>query len=228
MLVTFTSSETGELMMFADVARTLLHSVGKETSRRGTFTRDEMLPAAQLLRAAVARGEAGGGKNENMGKASHGGLSGAVCCSTCRPPAARRVVGLGRKGSAFLTGGRRLAQHDAHAGRERADHVRRTGVHLPHLLLRLLVFPSMATTASSARAGTTPPTPRRNATSNSIGVIRRTRGRTCRRQPCCRRSIARYHASATDLPVEEASVGLRALAGVLVALVFCVVDVKAP
>jgi hypothetical protein len=29
----------------------------------------------------------------------------------------------------------------------------------------------MATTASSARAGTTPPTQRRNATSNSIGVI---------------------------------------------------------
>ena len=54
MLVTFTSSETGELMMFADVARTLLQAVGKETSRRGTFTRDEMLPAAQLLRAAAA------------------------------------------------------------------------------------------------------------------------------------------------------------------------------
>ncbi len=66
MLVTFTSSETGELMMFSDVARTLLQAVGKETSRRGTFTRDEMLPAAQLLRAAVARGEAGGGKADEV------------------------------------------------------------------------------------------------------------------------------------------------------------------
>ena len=58
MLVTFTSSETGELMMFADAAGTLLRVVGKETTRRGAFTRDEMLPAAKLLHDAVARGEA--------------------------------------------------------------------------------------------------------------------------------------------------------------------------
>jgi Domain of unknown function (DUF1840) len=59
MLVKFVSSETGELMMFADMAATLLRVIGKETGRRGAFTRDEMLPAAQLLRAAVARGEGG-------------------------------------------------------------------------------------------------------------------------------------------------------------------------
>jgi ABC-type amino acid transport substrate-binding protein len=53
MLVTFTSSETGELMMFAEMAGVLLHAVGKETLRRGTFTREEMEPAARLLRAAV-------------------------------------------------------------------------------------------------------------------------------------------------------------------------------
>jgi len=57
MLVKFVSSETGELMMFAEMAGTLLRTVGKETGRRGTFTSDEMLSAAQLLRAAVARGE---------------------------------------------------------------------------------------------------------------------------------------------------------------------------
>jgi hypothetical protein len=55
MLVTFTSSETGELMMFADMAGALLRAVGKETLRRGTFTREEMEPAARLLRAAVER-----------------------------------------------------------------------------------------------------------------------------------------------------------------------------
>lgn len=66
MLVKFLSSETGELMMFAEVAGTLLRAVGKETTRRGTFTRDEMLPAAQLLRAVVARGESGGGKAEEV------------------------------------------------------------------------------------------------------------------------------------------------------------------
>jgi hypothetical protein len=58
MLVRFISSETGELMMFAEVARTLLLAVGKATGRRGTFTREEMLPAAETLRAAVARGSA--------------------------------------------------------------------------------------------------------------------------------------------------------------------------
>ena len=62
MLVKFISSETGELMMFAEMAGTLLRAIGKETSRRGTFTRDEMPAAAQSLRAAVARGEAGDGK----------------------------------------------------------------------------------------------------------------------------------------------------------------------
>ena len=60
MLVTFISSETGELMMFADVAGALLRAVGKETLKTGAFMRDEMLPAARLLRAAVARGEAAG------------------------------------------------------------------------------------------------------------------------------------------------------------------------
>ena len=58
MLVTFTSSETGELMMFADAAGTLLRAIGKEATRRGAFTHDEMLPAARLLRNAVAHGEA--------------------------------------------------------------------------------------------------------------------------------------------------------------------------
>ena len=73
MLVTFISSETGELMMFADVASALLRAVGKETTKTGTFTREEMLPAAQLLRAAVARGEAAGSpaaESDEKGEAS--------------------------------------------------------------------------------------------------------------------------------------------------------------
>ena len=65
MLVKFISSETGELMMFADMAASLLRAVGKETGRRGTFTREEMLPAAKLLREAVARGEASTGKADD-------------------------------------------------------------------------------------------------------------------------------------------------------------------
>lgn len=58
MLVTFTSSETGELLMFAEPAHILLRAVGKETGARGAFTREEMAAAATTLRQAVARAEA--------------------------------------------------------------------------------------------------------------------------------------------------------------------------
>lgn len=58
MLVKFTSSETGELMMFADVACQLLSAIGKDCTARGAFTVEEMESAAAALRAAVERGEA--------------------------------------------------------------------------------------------------------------------------------------------------------------------------
>lgn len=58
MLVRFISSETGELMMFADVARQLLTAAGKSCTARGAFTVDEMPAAAAALRRAVERGEA--------------------------------------------------------------------------------------------------------------------------------------------------------------------------
>lgn len=58
MLVRFLSSETGELLMFAEAARPLLQALGKATTARGTFTQAEMAPAAQALREAVKRAEA--------------------------------------------------------------------------------------------------------------------------------------------------------------------------
>lgn len=57
MLVTFVSSETGEILMFSEVARVLLGAMGKECTAKGAFVQDEMLAAAQRLRAAVKRGE---------------------------------------------------------------------------------------------------------------------------------------------------------------------------
>jgi hypothetical protein len=57
MLVRFESSETGEVLMFAETAKTLLQAIGKETSARGTFTPAEMVPAAEALREAVKRAE---------------------------------------------------------------------------------------------------------------------------------------------------------------------------
>ncbi|WP_298396404.1 DUF1840 domain-containing protein [uncultured Azonexus sp.] len=53
MIVTFESSETGELLMYAETAKTLLEIVGKETGARGVFTQPEMLPAAAKLQRAV-------------------------------------------------------------------------------------------------------------------------------------------------------------------------------
>ena len=58
MLVRFLSSETGEILMFAEAARTLLQAIGKETTARGAFTQPEMAAAAKALKEAVDRAEA--------------------------------------------------------------------------------------------------------------------------------------------------------------------------
>lgn len=58
MLVRFISSETGEILMFADAAKTLLQVLGKETTAKGAFLPDEMPAAAQTLRDAANRAEA--------------------------------------------------------------------------------------------------------------------------------------------------------------------------
>lgn len=53
MLVRFLSSETGEILMFAEAARPLLQAIGKATTARGTFTLAEMAAAVQCLREAA-------------------------------------------------------------------------------------------------------------------------------------------------------------------------------
>lgn len=59
MLVRFLSSETGELLMYAEAAGQLLRILGKEPLARGSFVQEEMLAASVVLREAVKRGEAG-------------------------------------------------------------------------------------------------------------------------------------------------------------------------
>jgi hypothetical protein len=49
MLVTFTSSETGSFVMFADAARPLLKAMGKTCSAQGVITQPEMQPAIVAL-----------------------------------------------------------------------------------------------------------------------------------------------------------------------------------
>lgn len=68
MLVTFVSSESGELMMFSDVAGQLLRACGKPTTAEGAFTVEEMRAAAERLRGAIAAsasaGESDGGRSD--------------------------------------------------------------------------------------------------------------------------------------------------------------------
>lgn len=58
MLVKFTSSVSGEIIMFAEAAHALLTLLGKECGQRGVFVRDEMLAAAVLLRKHAEAGDA--------------------------------------------------------------------------------------------------------------------------------------------------------------------------
>ena len=52
MLVTFSSSTSSEIVMFAEVARQLLQVVGKECLARGVFTKEQLPDAIEALRRA--------------------------------------------------------------------------------------------------------------------------------------------------------------------------------
>lgn len=54
MLVTFTSSTSGEIVMFSEVAHRLFEIVGKAGTARGVFTKEQLLDAIDKLRQAVA------------------------------------------------------------------------------------------------------------------------------------------------------------------------------
>ena len=54
MLVTFTSSTSGEIMMFAEIARHLFEIIGKARTARGVFTLEQLPEAIEKLRQAIA------------------------------------------------------------------------------------------------------------------------------------------------------------------------------
>jgi len=54
MLVKFTSSTSGQIMMFAPVARQLLEIVGKDCNARGVITTEQLPDAIHRLREATA------------------------------------------------------------------------------------------------------------------------------------------------------------------------------
>jgi hypothetical protein len=54
MLITFTSSTAGAILMFADTAHRLFEIIGKEGTARGAFTKEQLPAAIEKLRQAVA------------------------------------------------------------------------------------------------------------------------------------------------------------------------------
>lgn len=54
MLVKFTSSTSGQIMMFAQVARQMLEILGKDCNARGVITSEQLPDAIARLRGAVA------------------------------------------------------------------------------------------------------------------------------------------------------------------------------
>lgn len=53
MLVKLTSSTSGEMIMFAEHAHRLFEAIGKETTARGVFTKEQLPDAVARLRRAV-------------------------------------------------------------------------------------------------------------------------------------------------------------------------------
>lgn len=64
MLVKFQSSTSGEIMMFAETARTLLAVLKKECTSRGVITLEQLPDEIALLRAAVERDQSAGRTND--------------------------------------------------------------------------------------------------------------------------------------------------------------------
>lgn len=57
MIVVFTSSETGELMIMADLAKLLLKTLGKECTEAGVITQPEMAMAIARLESLSNGGQ---------------------------------------------------------------------------------------------------------------------------------------------------------------------------
>lgn len=67
MIVVFNSSETGELMIMADLARILLKALGKECSAKGVIMQYEMAEAIARLETLSAGEPASQGEPESEG-----------------------------------------------------------------------------------------------------------------------------------------------------------------
>ncbi|MBL8396368.1 MAG: DUF1840 domain-containing protein [Candidatus Accumulibacter sp.] len=72
MLVKFISSTSGQIMMFAPVARQLLEAIGKDCSARGVITTEQLPEAISRLRIAATDGKSSSASNK-ADTETHGG-----------------------------------------------------------------------------------------------------------------------------------------------------------
>lgn len=72
MLVTFTSSTSGEIRMFSEIAHRLFAIIGKQGTARGVFTDAQLPDAIKKLRQAVV---APGGASPNQQAAEDSGAT---------------------------------------------------------------------------------------------------------------------------------------------------------
>ena len=78
MLVKFHSSTSGEIMMFAETARTLLRILKKDCTARGVITLEQLPDEIALLRAAIERDAATAGKASESAGDGEGGEGGEL------------------------------------------------------------------------------------------------------------------------------------------------------
>lgn len=68
MLVTLTSSSSGEIIMFSDIAHRLFDIAGKACTARGVFTKEQLPAAIEKLRQALAAEKANIRANDPQGE----------------------------------------------------------------------------------------------------------------------------------------------------------------
>lgn len=64
MLVTLTSSTSGEILVFSDIAHRLFEIIGKECTARGVFTKEQLPDAITKLQVAVGAAKDDSSRNK--------------------------------------------------------------------------------------------------------------------------------------------------------------------
>jgi hypothetical protein len=105
MLVRFTSSTSGEMVMFAQHTRELFEIIGKECTQRGVFLKEQLPEAIALLHGAVDQEKL----TEKLARMTKGDEAKAKAQADAAPEmddedadCAEEVIALGRRAHPFI------------------------------------------------------------------------------------------------------------------------------